>query len=236
MPPGNKPMSIWEKISKLIASLTKRGEQLSNIFLRLKTHQEKTLGFTIAVIALSAKMAKADGVVKPEEIAAFKQVFHIPKNEEKNASHVFNLARRDVAGFEIYAQKIYKMLSGNSKILEDLLEGLLHIATSDGSYHPAENIFINKVARIFKLNEMTLVTLKSRYVPDQVPNPFIVLGVKPSWDILDIKKKWKELVRENHPDRLSARGLPAEAISLANSRLLKINQAWEIINESTKSN
>ena len=228
-------MSIWVKISHLLANLTKKGEQLSNIFLKLKTPPEKTAGFTIAVIALSAKMAKADGIVKPEEITAFKQVFHIPKNEEKNASRVFNLARRDVAGFEIYARKIYKMLYKNSKILEDLIEGLLYIATSDGSYHPAENIFIDEVAKIFKLSDMTLNTLKSRYVPEQASDPFIVLGVQPSWNILDIKRKWRELVRENHPDKLSARGLPSEAISLASNRLLKINQAWEMINESRKS-
>ena len=225
-------MSIWEKISELIAKLAKKGEQLSNIFSKLKTPPEKTAGFTIAVIALSAKMAKADGVVTPEEIKAFKQVFHIAQNEEKNASRVFNLARRDVAGFEIYARKIYKMLYSNPKILEDLLEGLLHIATSDSLYHPAENIFIDEVAKIFKVDEITLVTLKSRYVSEEKPNPFIVLGVKPHWDITEIKRKWKELVRENHPDNLSARGLPSEAISLANSRLLKINQAWEMINEA----
>ena len=225
-------MSIWAKISNLIATLAKKGEQLSNIFAKLKTPPEKTAGFTIAVIALSAKMAKADGIVKPEEIQAFNQVFHIPKNEEKNVFRVFNLARKDVAGFETYARKIYKMLYTNSKILEDLLEGLLYIATSDGFYHPLENSFIEEVARIFKLNEMTLVTLKSRYIPHESPSPFAILGVNPNSNILDIKKKWRKLVRENHPDRLTAKGLPSEAIMLANNRLTKINKAWEIISKA----
>ena len=225
-------MSIWVKISKLIANLAKKGEQLSNIFIKLKTPPEKTAGFTIAVIALSAKMAKADGIVKPEEIQAFSQVFHIPKNEEKNAFRVFNLARKDVAGYKTYARKIYKMLYTNSKILEDLLEGLLHIATSDGLYHPLENNFIDEVARIFNLNDVTLVTLKSRYIPNESINPYIILGVNTSSHILDIKKKWKELVRENHPDSLSARGLPKEAILLANNRLAKINKAWDMISKS----
>jgi len=225
-------MSIWLRISKVIASIAKSGEQLSSIFLKLRTPPEKTVGFTIAVIALSAKMAKADGVVTVEEITAFKQVFQIPKNEEKNASRVFNLARKDVAGFEIYARKIYKMLYANSKILEDLLEGLLHIATSDGLYHPAENIFIEEVARIFKLNDTTLATLKARYVPGDKVNPFTVLGVQPSWDLSEIKRKWKKLVRESHPDKLTARGLPTEAIALANNRLFRINEAWEKISKA----
>ena len=225
-------MSIWAKIANLIATLAKKGEQFSNIFAKLKTPPEKTAGFTIAVIALSAKMAKADGIVKPEEIHAFNQVFHIPENEEKNAFRVFNLARQDVAGYETYARKIYKMLYANSKILEDLLEGLLHIATSDGFYHPLENTFIDEVARIFKLNEMTLATLKARYIPHESPNPFTILGVNPNSNILDIKKKWRQLVRENHPDVLTAKGLPSEAIVLATSRLSKINKAWEIISKA----
>ena len=101
-------MSIWSTISKLIATIAKKGEQLNSIFQKLKTPPQKTVGFTIAVIALSAKMAKADGIVTNEEIRAFRQVFFIPKNEEKNASMVFNLARKDVAGFEIYATKSAK--------------------------------------------------------------------------------------------------------------------------------
>ncbi len=124
------------------------------------------------------------------------------------------------------------MLNSNSKILEDLLEGLLHIATSDGLYHPAENIFIEEVARIFKLNDSTLTTLKARYVPGYTTNPFTVLGVKPSWDLSKIKKKWKQLVLESHPDKLTARGLPTEAIALANNRLFRINEAWKMINKT----
>ena len=222
-------MSIWSNISKLIATIAKKGEQLNNIFQKLKTPPQKTVGFTIAVIALSAKMAKADGIVTNEEIRAFRQVFFIPKNEEKNASMVFNLARKDVAGFEIYANKISKMLYSNTKVLEELLEGLLHIATSDGKYHPAENQFIETVAKIFKINRVKLNVLKSRYLPNEIINPFLILDANPDWDISLIKKKWKELVRECHPDKYLIRGLPSEAVVLANNRLIKINEAWEMI-------
>ena len=227
-------MSIWSTISKLISNISKKGEQLSKIFQKLKTPPEKTVGFTIAVIALSAKMAKADGIVTNEEVKAFRQVFYIPKNEEKNASMVFNLARKDVAGFEIYASKVNKMLYPNTKILEELLEGLLHIATSDGIYHPAENQFIEIVAKIFKINQNKLNILKSRYLPNDTINPFLILGVNPNWDISMIKKKWQELVRECHPDKYLTRGLPSEASVLANNRLLKINEAWEMIKNIKK--
>ncbi len=227
-------MSIWTAISKLISNISRKGQQLSNVFLKLKTPPEKTVGFTIAVIALSAKMAKADGIVTSEEIRAFRQVFYIPKNEEKNASMIFNLARKDVAGFEIYAKKVNKMLYSNTRILEELLEGLLHIATSDGMYHPAENKYIETVAKIFKIDQNKLSMIKSIYLPNEKFNPFLILGANPNWEISKIKEKWKNLVRECHPDKYLIRGLPSEAAILANSRLSKINHAWETIKKQDK--
>ena len=190
---------------------------------------KQKIAFTIGVIVLSAKMAKADGVVTRDEITAFRKIFHIPENEIKNVGRVWDLARKDVAGFEIYANKISKMLYSNTKVLEELLEGLLHIATSDGKYHPAENQFIETVAKIFKINRVKLNVLKSRYLPNEIINPFLILDANPNWDISLIKKKWKQLVRECHPDKYLIRGLPSEAVVLANNRLLKINEAWEMI-------
>lgn len=72
-------------------------------------HHVKQVAFTIAVIALGAKMAKADGVVTREEIDVFKRVFRIPANEEKNVGRVFNMARKDTAGYEEYAAQVERM-------------------------------------------------------------------------------------------------------------------------------
>ena len=221
-------MSVWKKIVRII-DLLSNSETLSSIFYKLKTPPERTIGFTIAVIALSAKMAKADGLVTTEEVKAFRQIFHIPSYEEKNASRVFNLARQDINGFRTYAKQIAKMLSNNNKMLEDIIEGLLHIATSDGKYDPSEDSFIEEVAKIFNLDSKILNTLKSRYLPNQRPDPFTVLGVSPSWTTKKIKSHWKKLVLESHPDKLVAKGLPEEAINLANSRLVVINRAWNEI-------
>ena len=124
-------MSIWTRISEALAALAK-GEGLSAVFEQLKTPPEKTIGFTIAVIALGAKMAKADGHVSRDEVAAFREVFAIPKSEEPNAARVFNLARQDVAGFDLYAARIAAMFGPGDAVLVDLLEGLFHIAMADG--------------------------------------------------------------------------------------------------------
>ena len=145
-------MSLWSRIANAISSLT-RGESLSDVFEKLKTPPERTVAFAIAIIALSAKMAKADGEVTRNEVTAVREVFHIPKRNEQQAANVFNLARQDVAGFESYAKKISTMFRNDEQSLLDLMEGLFHIAVSDGSYHPAENDFLKKVSEIFEISE-----------------------------------------------------------------------------------
>ena len=116
-------MSIWTRIIKAIEALAK-GESLSDVFDKLKAPPERSIAFTIAVIALGAKMAKADGYVTPGEVKAFRQVFRIPTGEESNAARVFNLARQDVAGYELYAKRISSMFGQGHQTLIDLLEGL----------------------------------------------------------------------------------------------------------------
>jgi DnaJ like chaperone protein len=88
--------------------------------------------FTIAVIALGAKMAKADGVVTHDEVVAFREVFKVPEGEMENVSRIFNLAKHDVVGYETYASQLASLLKGNPRLLEDVLEGLFHIAMADG--------------------------------------------------------------------------------------------------------
>ena len=224
-------MSIWFHISKLLESLL-AGEALSSLFKRLKTPPEKRVGFTIAAIGLSAKMAKADGIVTKTERIAFKNIFTIPPRDEKHVEYIFQLAQKDIAGFDIYAKKISKMLSNNPKLLENLIEGLLYISIADGVFHPNEEIFIDEVANIFKISKKKLTILKARYIPELQNNPYLVLGLSPCAEFKEIKKRWQRLVQESHPDNLIAQGLPQEAINLATSRLIAINEAWDKINNT----
>ena len=221
-------MSVWTRISEALAALAK-GEGLATVFERLRTPPERSVAFAIAVIALSAKMAKADGQVTRDEVTAFRQVFTIPADEEPNAARVFNLAREDVAGFDTYARRIARMFEGGHQTLMDLMEGLFHIANADGTYHPGENEFLTEVGRIFGLTEMEFRALRARCVPGADPDPWAVLGLPPGGHIDEARAAWRRLVRENHPDRLAARGLPVEAVRLAERRLKTINSAWDEI-------
>jgi len=223
-----KTMSIWTRIAEAIAALTS-GEGLAAVFDKLTSPPQRSIGFTIAVIALGAKMAKADGKVTRDEVVAFRQIFQIAEADETQAAKVFNLARQDVAGFESYAAKVAKMFSDDPQILTDLLEGLFHIAVADGNYHPKEDEYLGIVAKIFDLPDALFQCLRNRYVPGLTPDPYSVLGVAPDFSLDQIRNNWRSLVKANHPDLLTARGLPKEAVALATSRLANINRAWDEI-------
>ncbi|MFZ7090115.1 TerB family tellurite resistance protein [Primorskyibacter sp. 2E233] len=221
-------MSIWTRITSAIASLTK-GEGLAAVFEHLRSPPERTIAFTIAVIALSAKMAKADGLVTRDEVSAFREVFAIAPEDEAGAAKVFNLARQDVAGFEEYAMRIEKMFGTGSPTLCDLMEGLFHIAMADGQYHPNEDAFLERVAEIFGMEKARFMAVRARFVPNADQDPYTVLGVTHDMPLEAIRKHYRQLVRESHPDVMIARGVPEEAVQLSQKRLVDINRAWKEI-------
>lgn len=221
-------MSIWSRIAEAVSALAK-GESLAAIFERLRTPPERSVGFTIAVIALGAKMAKADGQVTRDEVAAFREVFLIPPAEEANAARLFNLARQDVAGFEAYAAKIAAMFPPDDPALEDLMDGLFYIAVADGEFHPNEEAFLRRVAEILNIPQPLFRRLCARHVEDAAPDPYDVLGVPHDASKEDIRQAWRQLVRDTHPDAMMARGVPEEAVRLATRRLAEVNEAWEQI-------
>ena len=220
-------MSIWTRIAEAIGALLE-GEPLSAVFEKLTTPPEHTVGFTIAVIALGAKMAKADGRVTRDEVAAFRQIFTIPPGEEDHAARIFNMARTDVSGFEHYAAQIARMFHNRPEVLADLLEGLVFIAIADGDYHPEEDAFLDEVHRIFGLPDQTYRAIKARLLPE-FSDPYQTLGVDPDASDSELRRAWRNLVRELHPDGMIARGVPPEAQRLAEQRLVVVNDAYQQI-------
>lgn len=229
----DKPLSLWARIGEALSALA-RGEGLSAVFDHLKTPPERTVAFTIAVIALGAKMAKADGRVTRDEVTAFRRVFVIPPEEEQNAARVFDMARTDVAGFDAYARKIVTMFGPGAPVLQDLLEGLFTIALADGEYHDNEDAFLREVSAIFGLDEACFRSIRATYVADAAPDPWSVLELAPGSDLAAARARWKAMVREAHPDRAMARGLPPEAVKLAEERIIALNRAWEEIAAGAK--
>ena len=221
-------MTLWSRITEALQALAS-GEGLAAVFDRLRSPPERTVAFAIAVIALGAKMAKADGHVTRDEVTAFREIFHIAARDEAGAARGFNLARQDVAGFDVYARRIKAMYGADDRPLCDLLEGLFHIAIADGVYHPKEDDFLHEVAQIWGFDERRFRGIRAQFVKEAERDPYDVLGVDPEAPMDEVRRAWRALVRETHPDMMIARGVPEEAVKLAERRMVAINRAWEEI-------
>ncbi|MEI9988784.1 MAG: TerB family tellurite resistance protein [Rhizomicrobium sp.] len=183
--------------------------------------------FTIAMIALAAKMAKADGTVTDDEVEAFHRLFRFAPSEQASVDRVFRLAQQDTAGFEAYAGQIAKMLAGNPALLEDIIDGLFEIAKADGVFHPGEAAFLERVADIFGFTPNEYRRLRASHIGPDKGDPYVILGVDFEAGDDEVKATYRMLVRENHPDKLIARGVPEEFIRVATDKLAAINGAYD---------
>ena len=190
---------------------------------------ENQVAFTVGVIALGAKMARADGVVTRDEIFAFKEAFKVSDAEMKHAARVFNLAKRDVAGYETYAEELVIVFKGNRKLLEDVLDGLFHIAKADEALHPEEEQFLGQVAKRFGFTDTEFGHVKVRHVIAAKRNPYDVLGVKPSISDEELMSHYRRLLADNHPNKLIARGVPEEFVTIATEKIVTFNEAYGAI-------
>ena len=241
-------MSIWGKIIGGVAGFAMGGplgailgtafghavdrQRSSNrIEFRSNGLQERQTAFTVAIIVLSAKMAKADGHVTRDEIDTFKSIFEIPENEIFNVGKLFNEARQDAKGYEPYAKQIGEMFIHDQAVCENLLGGLFQIALADGIIHPKELQFLQNVAFEFNLSDRDFERIASVYNEANDADPYQILGVNRNASNDQIKKSYRELSRENHPDTLMAKGMPQEFIDIANEKMANINAAYDQINK-----
>ncbi len=235
-------MSFWEKLLGAVADTASNA--LSAVIEAIRTVFEgdpetrRKVAFSVAVIALSAKMAKADGVVSEAEVDAFREIFDYPPDQAKNVARLYNLARQDVAGYEAYAEKLAGLCStcaANCPVLEDVVDGLFHIAKAEGAIHEKELAFIWRVAEIFGISESHFETITARHVHRDGIDPYVVLGVNRSDDFATIRKRYRVLVTEHHPDMLTARGMPEEFHAIANNCMATLNAAYEAIEKERRA-
>ncbi len=226
-------MSIWSRIGDFLSSVTTQA--LSSAVESLRTVfagdplTRRQVAFSIAIIALSAKMAKADGVVTDSEVVAFRELFEIPPDDARHVARLYNLAKQDVAGFEAYAGQIKKLFSEDDDILEDVMDGLFHIAKADGVVHELEIEFIERVAEIFGIGVRDFERIRLRHLAPPSGDPYVVLGASSEWADDKLKRHYRELLKEYHPDRMVSRGVPPEFLKIANDRMATINEAWQFI-------
>jgi DnaJ like chaperone protein len=163
--------------------------------------------------------------VSEAEIAAFREIFVIHPEETQNVARVFNLAKQEVTGFDSYALQIARLFKDQKEVLEDLVDGLFHIARADGAVGEQEMAFLEEVSRIFGLEDR-FGCIRSRNLRGTESDPYSILGIDCDASDGDLKAHYRRLVKENHPDRHIAAGMPEEAVAIATTRLARITEAW----------
>ena len=182
--------------------------------------------FAIALIILTAKLAKADGSVSKEELIAIKDKLKIPEHEIDQVGKIFNKAKEDSLGYEPYAQQIAQIYRNNPAVLDEVINTLFYIAEADSNVSDSEIAMIRDIAKIFGLSESQFEGIKESRKSSDKLNPYVVLGCDPNDDFSVIRKKYLILSKEHHPDILVSKGVPQEVIEESKKKMRAINSAF----------
>jgi DnaJ like chaperone protein len=228
---SERPLSIWTRIADKLGSFSQRTGVVGSLANALDPDTwlpgGRDAAFTLALIALSAKMAVSDGVVTASEVRAFKKTVEISEGVEAQVDRLFALAQRDVAGYEAYARKIGRFFFDTPDTLEHVLDGLFSIAAADGMIHEDELDYLKRVSDIFGFDDARFEQIASQHVHlDDGSDPYMVLGLLPGASKDEVRRVYRQLVAEHHPDRLIAKGVPEELIGVATARMAAINHAY----------
>ena len=188
--------------------------------------------FAMSVVVLSAKLAKVDGPVNRAEIEAFKRQFRIPPEGMRDVGRLFDQARDSRESFEPYARVLSDSFSDNRGLLEDVLAALFHIARADKPLTQGEQDMLARVHATFGLDPAAWERVsggRTRPASGGEEDPYSVLGIEPDASPDALRARWKQLMRENHPDTLAARGVPSEFVGRASEKVARINAAWDRI-------
>ena len=230
-------MSIWSHLAQTATLLLGVGGPLGTLVRDTlgrtglssgQPSRHKQVAFTIAAIALAAKMASADGHASEDEFLTFQRLFRVPEREQANAARFYRMAKQSTAGFEAYATQARKLLGAHQDVLEDLLEALLLIAVTDG-VHDGEMDYLDRVAEIFGISGQAYARIRALYLPQAEDDPFMILGLAPGTSLTEVRAAWRALVKEHHPDKHMEHGTPAEFIRVAEDRMAAINNAYQAI-------
>lgn len=236
-------MSIWGKIiggtagfalggpiGGLVGAIAGHGVD----HLTTSVEADRQAAFSIALIALSAKMAKADGIVTRDEILAFREKVDVPARDMDAVGKIWDRARETPDGFEGYASQVAKLFPKGSAILEELMGLLFHIAHADGKFDANEEIYLRRVAEIFGFDDAGFEHLGYVYGTAET-SPYRLLEINPDCSNDELRQAWLRMARRHHPDQLMAEGLPEEFVRAANDQLARINAAYETLVEQRRS-
>ncbi len=191
--------------------------------------------FFVCTFTLLGKLAKADGRICEKEILQIQrlmdEVLELGEKERSFAIGIFRASKDNDDSVELYAQQFYTIFGNRPDILENLLGQMFILANADGIFHQEEKKIIEKIARIFGFDADDL---KRTFAPfysesDKMERAYNILGINPQVPNDEIKKVYRKLAMEHHPDRVISRGLPEEFVKMANKKFAEIQNAYDLI-------
>ena len=206
------------------------------------SNDQKEQIFATSVIAISAKLAKADGKISKSEILAFKKIFQFPAEDEKAISNIFNSAKENIDDYKGIAEQVYKVFKSDKGLLFELLNSLFSIAYADGELHPKEKVMLSEIAKVFQISDNEFESLNNIFEAKisqdntSINRSYKILGLSENASLEQVSNQYRKLIKEYHPDKLQGMGLPKEFIELANQKLSAINKAYTEIKNNEKKN
>ncbi|GAA08166.1 heat shock protein DnaJ-like protein DjlA [Acetobacter tropicalis NBRC 101654] len=191
--------------------------------------------YGLSSVILCAKLAKCDAPVNRREINAFKARFRVPPENMRELGRLFDMARQRTDDYEAFARELGQAYADDKQPLEDLLAILFTIARADlAADEPLtkeEARFLQRVHALFGLSKGAWDRAEQgRARPAMAEeDAYVIMGVEASLSNDEIRAHWKTLVRQYHPDVMSARNATPAEIAEASARISRINAAWDLI-------
>lgn len=209
----------------------------------LSTVQSQFLDATFSVMGA---LCKADGVVTRDEIQVTEQLFarlHLSPEQKDAAKAAFTRGKAPDFDLEGEVDRFVESARDGVGMFQLFLQVQLSAVAADGQVHPAEHAMLVRIARRLGLSELDLARLEallraaaggaaaaSGPPPKQrLDDAYAALGVTPEASESDIKRAYRKLISENHPDKLAAKGLPDSMRQLAEERARELNVAYDLI-------
>jgi len=196
----------------------------------LSSHEEANMTFFVAVFSMLAKLARVDGYVSRAEIDTIERFMNedlrLSPQSRNAAVGIFQTALDSPQSFEDYAAQFYQQFRMQPQILEFMIDILFRVSVADGKLTDESEALIRSAARIFGIGEERYGRIRSVYASD-IERYYAVLGVAKAAPPDQVKKAYRRLVQEYHPDKIAAKGLPEEFTRFAQDKFREIQEAYE---------